>query len=88
MMDGNLPLTRIPLEPFNNSFGTQRLGGSKDERITADAHYFAKIHEVWHFGTFSLQWYGWSFDNWGTSGIQLDSIEDLYEVDVAALQSS
>lgn len=80
---------RIYLEPFDRpkewAEPVQRSSGSKDERISKDKTYFAKIFGHWYFGRFSEQWYGWSFNNWGTSGIQLDSIEDLYEVDISSL---
>ena len=91
-----LPLIHIPLDPFDSPTRwkdpsvtrfVQRKAGSKDARIKQDARYFAKIHGSWFFGTFSKQWYGWSFDDWGESGIQLDSIEDLYEVDLSGLDA-
>ncbi len=53
----------------------------QDDRIEEGKSYLAKIFGKWHAGKFSRQWYGWNFDNWGTSGIQLDnSIEELYEI--------
>lgn len=69
-------ITHVPLAPFDNP-RTQRRS-SKDDRIDPDAQYLAKIYGTWYLGSFSEQWYGWNFDNWGTSGMQLDSIEDLY----------
>jgi hypothetical protein len=96
----SLPTTHIPLSPFDsptrwncctkgecdgNHAPVQRSAGSKDDRIRAGQTYFARIHGEWFFGTFSEQWYGWSFNDWGTSGIQLDCIEDLYAVDVSPL---
>lgn len=75
-------ITHIPLEPFDNSFGNQRKSGSKDDRIVEGSKYLAKIFGEWYLGNFSPQWYGWNFDNWGCSGIQLDSIEDLYLLEI------
>lgn len=63
----------------------QRSSGSQDDRILTGQTYFAKIHGNWFLGTFSKQWYGWSFNNWGRSGMQLNLIEDLYEVDLSVL---
>lgn len=82
-----LAITHVPLPAFDNEFGTQRKAGSKDDRIKWDAHYLALIHGEWYMGTFSETWYGWNFDAWGTSGIQLDLIEDLYEIDLTPLTS-
>lgn len=81
-MEGPFSFTHIPLAPFDNSIGTQRTSGSKDDRIVEGAQYLAKIHNKWYLGTFSEQWYGWSFNGWGYTGIQLDLIEDLYLFEV------
>lgn len=83
-----LPLIHVPLAPFDSpaDHPCQRRAGSKDDRIRWDRHYFARIFGEWFLGQFEEEWYGWSFMNWGTSGIQLDSIEDLYEVDLGPLE--
>jgi hypothetical protein len=81
----SLPITHVPLAPFDTVAGVQRKAGSKDSRITAEGHYLARIFGEWYMGQFSEQWYGWSFQDWGTSGIQLDAIEDLYEIDLTSL---
>jgi hypothetical protein len=80
-----LPSVHIPLEPLE---GRSQRRSSQDDRIDPDKTYLALIFGEWCLGQFSQEWYGWSFDNWGTSGIQLDSIEDLYEVDLSALEPS
>lgn len=54
---------------------------AKNDNINNDATYLVQIHGRWHMGGFSEQWYGWNFQNWGTSGIQLDLIDKVYEVD-------
>lgn len=72
-------LKLIPLEPFLE--GKVQRPSSKDDRFNEDSSYLVKIWDQWHAGQFSEQWYGWSFDNWGTSGMQLDSIEGpIYEI--------
>lgn len=81
----SLPLTHIPLDPPPE--GRSQRPSSEDDRIHADRHYFARIYGHWCYGQFVEVWYGWSFDDWGTSGIQLNSIDDLYEVDIAYLAS-
>jgi hypothetical protein len=42
--------------------------------------YFCKIYNYWYSGKFSKKWYGLNFDNWGTSGIQLSSINSVYRI--------
>ena len=80
-----LPIRRIPLAPFDNSTKTQRKAGSKDDRIDPQKHYLAMIYGEWYLGKFHREWYGWSFDGWVNNSYQLDSIEDLYEVDLGVL---
>lgn len=72
-------LKLIPLEPFSE--GKVQRPSSKDDRFNEDSSYLVKINGWWYAGQFSEQWYGWSFDNWGTSGLQLNSIEGpIYEI--------
>ena len=40
--------------------------------IRSNRKYLVKIAGQYFLGYFSRQWYGWNFDDWGTSGIQLD----------------
>ena len=42
--------------------------------------YLAKIHDYWYLGFFTRQWHGWNFSNRVTSGIKLNSIQELYQV--------
>ena len=44
----------------------------KSPNINEDSTYIVKIYGKWYLGQFSMQWYGWSFDDWGTSGVQLN----------------
>lgn len=66
-------LKEIKLKPFSK-YKRQRKS-SRDSRISSKKSYLVKIYGRWYAGTFSKQWYGWSFNNWGFSGIQLDSID-------------
>ena len=43
--------------------------------------YLCRIYGSWFVGSFSRQWYGLSFNDWGTSGIQLDHIDALFLID-------
>lgn len=44
--------------------------------ISTRKNYLAVIYGGYFSGKFSREWYGLSFNNWGTSGIQLDSMVD------------
>jgi len=67
----------LPLLPKGN---IQRKD-CRNSRIKKNKSYLIKIRGCWRAGKFSEQWYGWNFDNWGCSGIQLDSVEGpLYEI--------
>jgi hypothetical protein len=50
--------------------------------INEHRSYLVKIYGSWYAGSFSMQWYGWNFDNWGTSGIQLSPyITEVYLIE-------
>ena len=55
-------------------------GSSESSQISPRRRYRVKIEGTWHEGTFSKQWFGWRFDNYGESGIQLNLIDEVYEV--------
>lgn len=82
----SLLVVHVPLDPFPGH--RRQRNSSQDDRISEDKWYFAKIYGVWNFGQFSKLWYGWSFNDWGVSGIQLNTIQDLYEVDISQLDAS
>ncbi len=72
-------LKLIPLEPFAK--GRVQRESSEDDRFNEDSQYLVNIDGWWYAGQFSKVWYGWSFDNWGASGLQLNSIEGpIYEI--------
>lgn len=80
-------LEKIELAPFDSpkewKKQIQRSSGSKDKRISAKKHYLANIDGDYIIGQFSEQWYGWNF-SWPVSamvGVQLDMIEELYEIE-------
>lgn len=72
-------LIEVPLDPIPDG-RIQRLS-SDHPSIKEDQQYLVKIYGRWYAGYFTKQWYGWSFSDWGTSGIQLDSIQGpVYEI--------
>jgi hypothetical protein len=48
--------------------------------IDSRKRYRVRIDGKWYEGSFSKQWFGWQFDNYGNSGIQLNLIEEVYEI--------
>ena len=71
-----IKLTRISL------VGNHTTNSSHHPFVYANKLYLALIYGNWHLGQFGKVWYGWNFTNWGTSGIQLDHIQILYETDL------
>ena len=55
-------------------------GSSESSHISSRKWYRAKIDGVWYEGMFSKQWFGWRFENYGSSGIQLNMIDEVYEI--------
>jgi hypothetical protein len=39
-----------------------------------------KIEGKWYIGSFSKQWFGWKFEGYGNSGMQLNMIDQVYEI--------
>jgi hypothetical protein len=48
--------------------------------IDSRKRYRVRIEEEWYEGSFSKQWFGWQFDNYGNSGIQFNLIDEVYEI--------
>ena len=58
-----------------------RVGSScQSNEITYRRRYRVKIDGEWYEGFFSKQWFGWQFDNYGSSGKQLNLIDEVYEI--------
>jgi hypothetical protein len=39
-----------------------------------------RVEGRWYEGSFSRQWFGWNFDDFGTSGIQLNLLDEVFEI--------
>ena len=57
---------------------------STSSHINSRKRYRVKIEGRWYEGTFSKQWFGWRFDDYGTAGMQLNLIDEVYEIVPAA----
>lgn len=56
--------------------------GSSSEscHINPRRRYRVRIARKWYEGAFSKQWFGWRFDGCGTAGMQLNLIDQVFEV--------
>ncbi|HXX93130.1 MAG TPA: hypothetical protein VEN81_05820 [Planctomycetota bacterium] len=55
-------------------------GSSESSHIDSRKRYRVKIEGRWYEGSFSRQWFGWNFDGYGSSGLQLNLIDEVYEL--------
>jgi hypothetical protein len=58
-----------------------RVGSSsQSSEIHSRKRYRVRIDGLWYEGSFSKQWFGWNFDGYGASGIQLNLIDEVFEI--------
>lgn len=62
-------LKKIPVGP-----------SSESSHITSRKKYRVQIDGKWYEGSFSKQWFGWKFEGYGDSGMQLNMIDQVYEI--------
>jgi hypothetical protein len=53
---------------------------SESSHIDSRKRYRVRIEGQWYEGSFSKQWFGWRFDGYGSSGMQLNLIDQVYEI--------
>ncbi len=53
---------------------------SESSAIDSRKQYRVKIEGTWYEGSFSKQWFGWKFEGYGSSGLQLNLIDEVYEI--------
>ena len=53
---------------------------SESSHIDSRKQYRVKIEGQWYEGSFSKQWFGWKFEGYGTSGMQLNLLDEVYEI--------
>jgi len=58
------------------------LNGSNtnDAIVPFDTQYLVRVCGRWRAGTFAQQRYGLSFVNYGSDGIELEAIDEVYEI--------
>lgn len=52
---------------------SRTIRGQHPDIKTDGTKYLVKFNSTWHLGSFTKEWYGLNFTNWGTSGRQLDA---------------
>lgn len=53
---------------------------SESSHITSRKNYRVKIDGEWFEGRFTKEWFGWKFEDYGSSGIQLNLIDAVFEI--------
>ena len=53
---------------------------SESSHLDSRKQYKVKIEGKWYTGNFSKQWFGWKFEGYGNSGMQLNMIDQVYEI--------
>ena len=61
---------------------------SENSHIHPRNRYRVRIGREWHEGGFSKRWFGWNFDAFGTSGIQLNLIDEIFEISRPSVRKS
>ena len=55
-------------------------GSSESSHITATKRYRVKIDGQWYEGCFTRRWFGWNFEGYCDSGMQLNLLDAVYEI--------
>jgi hypothetical protein len=53
---------------------------SESSHINPRRRYRVQIDGKWFEGVFTKRWFGWCFEGPGTSGVQLNLIDQVYEI--------
>ena len=53
---------------------------SESSHISAHRKYRVRIGPRWYEGSFSKRWFGWLFVEFGDTGMQLNLIDEVFEV--------
>jgi hypothetical protein len=53
---------------------------SESSEISSRRKYRVRIDGQWYEGSFRKEWFGWMFDGYESSGIQLNLIDEVYEI--------
>jgi len=53
---------------------------SETSSISAQRKYRVRIGREWLEGVFTKRWFGWNFEPFGASGMQLNLIDEVFEL--------
>lgn len=53
---------------------------SESSQISAQRKYRVRIGRRWYEGSFSKRWFGWLFVEFGDTGMQLNLIDEVFEM--------
>ncbi len=53
---------------------------TNDAIVPYDVQYLARVYGRWRAGTFDRRWYGLNFTDYGSDGIELEAVEEIYEI--------
>jgi len=53
---------------------------SESTQISAHRKYRVRIDSRWYEGSFSKRWFGWLFVDFGDTGMQLNLIDEVFEL--------
>ena len=53
---------------------------TNDAIVPYDGQYLVRVYGRWRAGSFDRQWYGLNFTHYGPEGIELEAIDDVYEI--------
>jgi hypothetical protein len=67
-----------------------QLNGSNtnDAIVPFETQYLVRVCGRWRAGTFDRQWYGLNFTAYGSEGIELEAIDEVYEITEDVLDTS
>jgi hypothetical protein len=58
-----------------------RVGSSSENKeINSLRRYRVRIEGQWYEGAFRKEWFGWKFEGYGSTGIQLNLIDEVFEI--------
>lgn len=53
---------------------------TNDGIVPYEAQYLVRVYGRWRAGTFDRQWYGLNFTKYGSEGLELEAIDEVYEI--------
>ena len=80
---GSPPRKTIAKIPPPAEAGLKRIvvgSSSESGHISAQRKYRVRIGPRWYEGRFSKRWFGWLFEDFGDTGLQLNLIDEVFEV--------